>query len=142
MVSGEVIHNQTASRLQSSSSRLPQSVHRGESLSQIGETKHDPLTNPQLPDDQHDLSIPRASPYPKKVHLKQIFHHQSHFTMDNPEPGSLSWRLSSHPITLISFLGFRLCTNPPNLFPNSQLTPPQQTSSSTSSVSTSQTTTS
>ncbi|GAB7344691.1 hypothetical protein MBLNU457_3169t1 [Dothideomycetes sp. NU457] len=28
--------------------------------------------------------------------------------IDNPEPGSLSWRLSSHPITLITFLGFRL----------------------------------
>ena len=26
------------------------------------------------------------------------------------EPGSLSWRLSSHPITLLSFLGFRTCT--------------------------------
>lgn len=25
-----------------------------------------------------------------------------------PEPGSLSWRLSSHPITLLSFLAFRL----------------------------------
>lgn len=29
--------------------------------------------------------------------------------MDNPEPGSLSWRLSSHPITLLFFLGFRIC---------------------------------
>ncbi|KAG9564150.1 golgi apparatus membrane protein tvp23, partial [Aureobasidium melanogenum] len=28
--------------------------------------------------------------------------------MDNPQPGSLSWRLSSHPITLLCFLGFRL----------------------------------
>ncbi|GAM86001.1 hypothetical protein ANO11243_040110 [Dothideomycetidae sp. 11243] len=28
--------------------------------------------------------------------------------MDNPEPGSLSWRLSSHPITLLCFLGFRI----------------------------------
>ena len=25
-------------------------------------------------------------------------------------PGDLSWRLSSHPITLIFFLGFRICT--------------------------------
>ncbi|KAK4989169.1 Golgi apparatus membrane protein tvp23 [Elasticomyces elasticus] len=28
--------------------------------------------------------------------------------MDNPPPGSLSWRLSSHPITLLFFLAFRL----------------------------------
>ncbi|KAG8623247.1 hypothetical protein KVT40_008223 [Elsinoe batatas] len=28
--------------------------------------------------------------------------------MDNPDPGSLSWRLSSHPITLLCFLGFRI----------------------------------
>ena len=27
-------------------------------------------------------------------------------------PGDLSWRLSSHPITLIFFLGFRICTFP------------------------------
>ncbi|KAI4715497.1 golgi apparatus membrane protein-like protein tvp23 [Aureobasidium sp. EXF-10727] len=33
--------------------------------------------------------------------------------MDNPQPGSLSWRLSSHPITLLCFLGFRLCKNHP-----------------------------
>jgi hypothetical protein len=26
-----------------------------------------------------------------------------------PAPGSLSWRLSSHPITLLTFLGFRVC---------------------------------
>lgn len=25
-----------------------------------------------------------------------------------PEPGGLSWRLSSHPITLLCFLGFRI----------------------------------
>lgn len=30
--------------------------------------------------------------------------------MDNPEPGSLSWRLSSHPLTLIFFLAFRIGT--------------------------------
>ncbi|KAK8205541.1 Golgi apparatus membrane protein tvp23 [Zalaria obscura] len=30
--------------------------------------------------------------------------------LDNPQPGSLSWRLSSHPITLLSFLGFRLAS--------------------------------
>jgi hypothetical protein len=29
--------------------------------------------------------------------------------MDPPPQGSLSWRLSSHPITLLCFLGFRLC---------------------------------
>lgn len=30
--------------------------------------------------------------------------------MENAEPqaGSLSWRLSSHPITLLTFLGFRI----------------------------------
>ena len=27
-----------------------------------------------------------------------------------PAPGSLSWRLSSHPITLLTFLFFRICT--------------------------------
>lgn len=27
-------------------------------------------------------------------------------------PGSLSWRLSSHPITLLTFLGFRICASP------------------------------
>lgn len=26
-----------------------------------------------------------------------------------PAPGSLSWRLSSHPITLLTFLSFRVC---------------------------------
>lgn len=29
-----------------------------------------------------------------------------------PAPGSLSWRLSSHPITLLTFLGFRVCECP------------------------------
>lgn len=29
--------------------------------------------------------------------------------MDNPTPGTLNWRLSAHPITLITFLGFRIC---------------------------------
>src|SRR5205823_968081 len=28
-----------------------------------------------------------------------------------PAPGSLSWRLSSHPITLLTFLFFRICTS-------------------------------
>ncbi|KAJ9625776.1 Golgi apparatus membrane protein tvp23 [Taxawa tesnikishii (nom. ined.)] len=28
--------------------------------------------------------------------------------MDNPQPGSLTWRLSTHPITLLTFLAFRL----------------------------------
>lgn len=27
-----------------------------------------------------------------------------------PAAGTLSWRLSSHPITLLTFLGFRICT--------------------------------
>lgn len=26
-----------------------------------------------------------------------------------PRQGDLSWRLSSHPITLLCFLGFRIC---------------------------------
>ena len=26
-----------------------------------------------------------------------------------PQQGDLSWRLSSHPVTLLWFLGFRLC---------------------------------
>ncbi|KZF26064.1 DUF846-domain-containing protein [Xylona heveae TC161] len=30
--------------------------------------------------------------------------------MDNPAPGTLSWRLSSHPITLLCFLGFRIAS--------------------------------
>ncbi|THX36596.1 hypothetical protein D6D10_06539 [Aureobasidium pullulans] len=32
--------------------------------------------------------------------------------MDNPQQGSLSWRLSSHPITLLCFLGFRIGKHP------------------------------
>lgn len=31
-----------------------------------------------------------------------------------PRPGDLSWRLSSHPITLLFFLGFRVCTSSPS----------------------------
>lgn len=38
-------------------------------------------------------------------------------TMDAPQQGSLSWRLSSHPITLLCFLGFRLCKHSTSLFP-------------------------
>ncbi|KAI9741102.1 MAG: Golgi apparatus membrane protein tvp23 [Cirrosporium novae-zelandiae] len=30
--------------------------------------------------------------------------------MDNPTPGTLSWRLSAHPITLLFFLGFRIAS--------------------------------
>jgi hypothetical protein len=30
----------------------------------------------------------------------------------SPAPGSLSWKLSSHPITLLTFLFFRICTQP------------------------------
>jgi hypothetical protein len=37
----------------------------------------------------------------------------SRYTMENaqtaPAPGSLSWKLSSHPITLLTFLFFRIC---------------------------------
>ncbi len=29
-----------------------------------------------------------------------------------PRQGDLSWRLSSHPITLLFFLGFRICELP------------------------------
>jgi len=29
--------------------------------------------------------------------------------MESTQPGQLSWRLSSHPITLLWFLGFRIC---------------------------------
>jgi hypothetical protein len=31
-----------------------------------------------------------------------------------PGDGSLSWRLSSHPITLLTFLGFRICKRLPS----------------------------
>ncbi len=35
--------------------------------------------------------------------------------MDNPTPGTLNWRLSAHPITLVTFLSFRIgkrhCSN-------------------------------
>jgi hypothetical protein len=27
-----------------------------------------------------------------------------------PTPGQLNWRLSAHPITLVTFLAFRICT--------------------------------
>ncbi|KAI7070100.1 hypothetical protein KC352_g42646, partial [Hortaea werneckii] len=27
--------------------------------------------------------------------------------LDNPTPGTLNWRLSAHPITLVTFLAFR-----------------------------------
>jgi hypothetical protein len=36
-----------------------------------------------------------------------------------PAPGSLSWKLSSHPITLLTFLFFRICTS--SLQPNHNL---------------------
>lgn len=36
-----------------------------------------------------------------------------------PAAGSLSWRLSSHPITLLTFLFFRICTSQPGT-PNVQ----------------------
>lgn len=42
-------------------------------------------------------------------------HSGTHITtasMENPE-GQLSWRLSSHPMTLLFFLGFRICESPP-----------------------------
>lgn len=31
-------------------------------------------------------------------------------TPQQPAAGALSWRLSSHPITLLTFLAFRICT--------------------------------
>jgi hypothetical protein len=65
-----------------------------------------------------------------------------------PTPGSLSWRLSSHPITLLTFLCFRICTPAPPIQPPAPtythahaqhtqlttLTPLQLASSSTSSA--------
>lgn len=75
-----------------------------------------------------------------------------HIAMDNPQQGSLSWRLSSHPITLLCFLGFRIGKTP-----SQQSSPalhqdcgklmmyfplPQPVSSSTSSASSSSKTTS
>lgn len=35
----------------------------------------------------------------------------------SPAPGSLSWKLSSHPITLLTFLFFRICTHSLPRFP-------------------------
>ena len=32
----------------------------------------------------------------------------AHPTMPEPQAGDLSWRLSSHPVTLLCFLGFRI----------------------------------
>jgi hypothetical protein len=61
-----------------------------------------------------------------------------------PAPGSLSWRLSSHPITLLTFLCFRICTPAPPIQPQlpsththtqlTTLTLLQPASSSTSSA--------
>lgn len=31
--------------------------------------------------------------------------------LDNPAPGTLNWRLSAHPITLVTFLAFRAGTH-------------------------------
>lgn len=42
-----------------------------------------------------------------------------------PRPGDLSWRLSSHPITLLCFLTFRLCM----YTPKRELPPPTQSHS-------------
>jgi hypothetical protein len=39
-----------------------------------------------------------------------------------PTPGSLSWRLSSHPITLLTFLFFRICNVPQTSPPSFSLT--------------------
>jgi hypothetical protein len=33
----------------------------------------------------------------------------------NPTPGTLDWRLSAHPITLVTFLGFRACEQMGNI---------------------------
>ena len=43
-----------------------------------------------------------------------------------PAPGSLSWRLSSHPITLLTFLFFRICTSqwPASLYTSAIQAPP------------------
>jgi hypothetical protein len=36
--------------------------------------------------------------------------HAMETAQQTPAPGSLSWKLSSHPITLLTFLFFRICT--------------------------------
>ena len=46
-----------------------------------------------------------------------------------PAPGSLSWKLSSHPITLLTFLFFRICTSSHQ--PNLQASLPCQQHSTT-----------
>ena len=60
-------------------------------------------------------------------------HHQTHAVANGmeqpqPAPGSLSWRLSSHPITLLTYLAFRVCkcdrrpcVSPPSCSPLSLL---------------------
>lgn len=35
--------------------------------------------------------------------------------IDNPTPGTLNWRLSAHPITLVTFLAFRAGMPPSHL---------------------------
>lgn len=64
--------------------------------------------------------------------------------MDQPQEGVLSWRLSSHPLTLLAFLGFRVGILYSLFIRNTQsltVTPKSQApSSSTSSASSSQTT--
>lgn len=41
-----------------------------------------------------------------------------------PQAGSLSWRLSSHPMTLLCFLSFRICTRPVPSNPAVAVAPP------------------
>jgi hypothetical protein len=41
----------------------------------------------------------------KRIHVGLAMDSQQ-----SPAPGTLSWRLSSHPITLLTFLAFRSCT--------------------------------
>jgi hypothetical protein len=43
----------------------------------------------------------------KTLFIANIMSNQQ--TQAPPQHGDLSWRLSSHPITLLTFLGFRIC---------------------------------
>lgn len=69
------------------------------------------------------LADPRQAPKPGSCNasftldlrspIRYVQQVQSPPIMDQPtRPGDLSWRLSSHPITLLCFLGFRTCKRP------------------------------
>ena len=63
---------------------------------------------PEMPRER-DGQPQRSSSYPK-LPPRQPFNMET--AQQTPTPGSLSWRLSSHPITLLTFLFFRICTCP------------------------------